>query len=357
MEKGVIERFRSIRTSLVLFFSLVFLSMASTIPTHWLGQAPNWLRAAARVMGADATFRSPLFLALLLAMSLNVTLCTFHRVASRLRSADRVRRRIAWLDACVHLSLILVLIGGGGKALFGSVGTGYLFPGVTVTSFSDPLSGREFPLGFSVVLRERREEYYPLRLRLGVRERATGRKLDQFELAEGTPGRAVASGSPVAVRLLSTDGANVLLDVSSAAGAEKMQLSLSSDAGATATHGPYELVVIAYRRDLRAVGGRIAILEGGRVVREAWLEVNGGVSYRGTQFFLTVWGADQFGNQFLGIQYSRDPLAPVFWAGAVLLAVLLPFFLMLRHRRIPGSEAAELRERQPPLCVDADHQA
>lgn len=335
MGKGVLERFRSIRTALVLFLALVFLSMAATIPTPWLIRVPVWLRTTVKFLGADANFRSPLFIGLLTALTLNVLLCTVHRVLPRLRGG-RPRPRLAWLDAGVHLSLILVLIGGGGKALLGTVGTGYLFPDRPETTFTDPLSGTVFPLGFSVVLRERREEFYPLRVRLGVRERATGKKLHQFEIAEGAAGRAITPGSPVAVRVLSTDGKTVQVAVGSAAGTEeRVHLALSPGAGASAPFDTYELVVIAYRRDLRAVRGRVAILEGERVAREAWLEVNGGVSHRGTKFFLTSWGADQFGNQFLGIQYSRDPLAPVFWAGAGLLAALLPFFLALRRR--PGA--------------------
>jgi len=170
-----------------------------------------------------------------------------------------------------------------------------------------------------------------------VRERATETKLDPFEIVEGTSGRAIAAGFPLAVRVLSTDGKTVLLAVASAIETESVQLSLSPGAGAAAAFGPYELTVIAYRRDLRTVRGRVAILEGERVAREAWLEVNGGVSHRGTHFFLTGWGADQYGNKFLGIQYSRDPSAPVFWAGAVLLTALLPLFLVLRHRRRPSS--------------------
>lgn len=337
MIKRVVERFRSIRTSLVLFPALIILSMVSTLPASWSEQAPNWLRTTARILGVDATFRSPLFLGLLAALALNIMLCTLHRVPPRLRGGTRRRRKVAWLDAGVHLSLIMILVGGGGKALLGSVGTGYLFPDLPETTFTDPLRGTVFPLGFGIVLRERREEYYPLRLRLGVRDRATGRQLQQFEMVEGASGRAIAADSPITARVISTDGTVVLLAVDTAGATERVQLSLSPGVGAAAAVGPYELVAIAYRRDLRTVRGRVAILEGERVVREAWLEVNGGVAHRGTHFFLTGWGADKYGNQFLGIQYSRDPLAPVFWAGAVVLTALLPLFLVLRHRRLSGA--------------------
>ena len=321
----------------MLFLALVLVAMLGTIPPPLLRQAPGWLGATVQFLGVDAISRSPLFVGLLAALVLNILLCTLHRVPPRLRGSDPARRRIAWLDAGMHLSLILVLVGGAGKALLGSVGTGYLFPDLPVTSFTDPLNGTVVPLGFGVVLRQRVEEYHPLRLRMAVRERATGRKLHQFELVEGTAGQAAAADSPIAARVLSTDGTTVLLALGQAEAEERVRLSLSPGAGSTAAFGPYELAVLAYRRDLRTVRGRVALLEGERVAREAWLEVNGGVSYRGTKFFLTAWGADQYGNQYLGIQYSRDPLAPVFWAGAVLFAVLLPLFLLLRHRRLPAT--------------------
>lgn len=337
MGKGVLECFWSLRTSLALFLALILLSMVSTIPFPSAEQTPGWLRSAARLVGVDATFHSPLFLALLAALGLNVVLCTWRRVPARLRGGTRAQRKMAWLDAGVHLSLIMILIGGGGKALLGNVGTGYLFLDLPETTFVEPLSGTVSPLGYGIVLRERRDEFYPLHLRLGVSERATGNKLHQFEIIEGAPGRAIAADSPVAVRVLSTDGNLVLLAAGPAGAERRVQLTLTAGAGPFATFGAYELTVTAYRRDLRTVRGRVALLEEERVVREAWLEINDGVSHRGTKFFITGWGEDEFGNRYLGIQYSQDPLAPVFWAGAVLLAVLVPFFLLLRHRRLPIS--------------------
>jgi len=103
--------------------------------------------------------------------------------------------------------------------------------------------------------------------------------------------------------------------------------------GDPVTAGGFRLAAAAWRRDVKDVRGRVRIIEGERVVHEGWLEVNGALSRRGTSLFLTSWGADEFGNQFLGVQYRRDPAAPVFWAGAILFALALPPFVLLRRRR------------------------
>ena len=75
----------------------------------------------ARAIGVERTFSSPLFLALVAAAALNVAVCTWHRLAPRLRARKGGWR--AFTDLALHGSLLLILAGGAAKGAFGFTGT------------------------------------------------------------------------------------------------------------------------------------------------------------------------------------------------------------------------------------------
>ena len=111
-----------------------------------------------------------------------------------------------------------------------------------------------------------------------------------------------------------------------------MRFSTGSKGPSTAVAGRYGLTLVAWRRDLREVLGRVAIRERGQDVLRDQLRVNGRMRHRGWNLYLTAWGRDEYGNDFAGIQMTRDPGAGFFWFGSVLFSVCLPVFFVLRHR-------------------------
>jgi len=312
---------RSLRLTVPLLFALATLSVAGSLA------GPQVEKAV-----------SPVFLGVVGMLAANISFCTWHRFRIRPRSAAGGRRAVPWLDAAVHFSLVVLIAGGAGKGIWGTVGTGYLFPGTPATTMYLEDPNTDAPLGFTVLLEEKREAYYPLRLKVGVRGAATGEKVALLEVVEGRATSLPDGRLTLSVREVLQNPAAAVMLVRTAGGETAVALPLVAG-GDPVTTGPFRLTAVAWRRDIRDVRGRVKILEGERVVQEGWLEVNGALAHRGTSLFLTSWGADEFGNEFLGVQYRSDPTAPVFWAGAIIFALALPPFVLLRRRRVP---------REPP---------
>lgn len=327
---------RSMKTALVLLILLALFSIAGTINSPLNVGAAGRLHFLWFLLGLSDTYHSPPFIAVSLLLLLNIGVCAWSRVASRLRSGQRKNRSVLWVDAGMHGALVVMAAGGIGKALLGVVGTGYLFLGLPASTMTDPVRMQDLPLGFSATLLERKTDYYPLQLRIGVKEASTGRKLALVEVRQGRPTRLDVEGITLDILKVSDDGGEVLLAAGDPARPERLRFALTNGAGATVPFRTFLLSVIAYRRDVRSVRGLVAIKEEGQTVREDWLEVNKGIEHRGTKLFLVGWSRSPEGpgeEQYLGVQYRRDPAAPVFWAGAVSLSVLLPLFVLLRRRR------------------------
>jgi len=316
----------------VLLIALALLSVGGTLVGDRLREAAPGLRAVALLLGLAETWRSPLYLAAGALLVANLTVCTWQRLRARLGRPGR-RRLVALLDAAVHLSLVLVVAGGAARGAWGRVGTGYLFVGEEAGSMYEESVDRDVPLGFGVRLLERREDFYPLRLRVGVRTAGGGAKVAVLEPREGGGAVALADGSlAVEIRGFVTEPAAVDLLVRAGDDQRQERLSLVAGESAPLAAGPYELTALAWRRDVRSVRGLVQFTEDGRPAGEGWLEVNGSLTHRGTSLFLTAWGEEPPGRPFLGVQYRRDRSAPLFWIGAVLLAVALPPFVALRRR-------------------------
>ncbi|HEY5998015.1 MAG TPA: cytochrome c biogenesis protein ResB [bacterium] len=272
--------------------------------------------AFARAVGLLDGYRSPPFVAVVALLAVNVALCTWRRFRARSAHAARLGWVLTCSDLVLHLSLICVMAGGVGKALWGFVGTQYLFVGVETSSAYDPRTKADVPLGFTLLARERTEEFYPLQLRMGIRD-AAGSKVALLELAEGRPARLPDGSLTVSVQGLDAGSGTVRLTVEHDGRRDAAELVLREGAPPVSL-GAYRGSVVAYRRELKSVGVRVAVLEGGREVKQGWLRMNGRLAHRGTSVFLTGWGRDEFGSEYVGVQVSRDPAAPLFWIGCTL---------------------------------------
>lgn len=300
--------------------------------------------ALGTISGGAERFGSPLFIALVSLLALNVGFCTWHRLPLALRAPSR-RGPAPILDALMHLSLIVLLAGGALKAAQGFVGTQYLFPGQLVTTVRAGGTGAETPIGFGLLLKERAEDYYPANFQIGIRDARTGAKLALLVVREGGEASLPHADLRLAVGAYPGAGQSVKARATSAGVTEEILLETVPGEGAVVRSGDYEIVLVAWRRDLRMVRGRVAVVDGGGEVKEAWLAVGGRIAHRGASVFLTAWGEDPFRNPYLGIQVSRDPGAPVFWAGAVLLAVTMPLYLLVRGT---GASRRAVVGLQPP---------
>ena len=291
---------------------------------------PRFL-AVARAIGLLDTYRSPPFVTLVGLLAVNVALCSWRRL--RVRRAHTARRGLLLIcsDLVLHASVICILAGGVGKAIWGFTGTQYLFVGVETATVYDWSSRADVPLGFGLLARERVEEFYPFQLKVGIKD-AAGRKIALLDLAEGRP--AELPGGAMRVSLLGYDAEAGSAQLAADSGGRRVLASLSVREGSPAVPlGDYSAAPVAYRRELKGVRTRIAVLDGGREVKEEWLTTNDRLAYRETSVFQTGWGRDEFGNLYVGIQVSRDPAAPLFWAGCILFTLSSAMFLFLRQRR------------------------
>lgn len=337
---GLSRLLRSSKLTLALLLLVAPLAAVGTvIPAGrleaYLGQQ-GWpgLLTAARFLGIAGTFRSPVFLLLVTLFCLNVLLCTWHRARPALGS--RERRARGALDAAMHLALVAMIAAGALKAAFGVIGMQYLFEGHEIRSIWVEARQAEVPLEFGLLLKQRAEDYYPLALRIGIRDRSSGREVGLFEVREGAGVRLPGGEMSLALQAHDPAGRRVRLRAATAAATADLDFDLFPGGRISAAFERWEIVIVAWRRDLMRVRGLVQVIDGGRVVKEQWLLPNGRVAHRGWSAYLTAWGADRYQNQYLGIQASRDPAAALFWAGAVLLCGALPAFLVVRRR--PGRD-------------------
>ncbi len=326
------------RLAIILLMGLSALSTAGTLlPTTWRKDVPNPLLEAARFFGLADPFHHPLFISLVCLLCLNIAFCTTRRFTLRRQGAESSpsprRRLLPWLDGGVHLSILVILAGGVIKGTMGFVATQYFFIGVPANTAYEWRTEKEIVLDFAVMPLEKIEEYYPLQARVGVRDAASGDKVALLEIWEGR--EEEVPGGAARVKVLGLDREAGVIRLEAAEGGERADLEAEiREGGRTSfSFGRYTYTLVAYRQEIKTVRTRLVIMEGERVVKEEWIVPNGSVGYRGTNLYQTAWGGDEENNPFVGIQLSRDPGAPVFWTGAVAFAVLLPLFIIVRHRR------------------------
>jgi len=313
----------------------------------------SWFLQPARFFGLVDTYRSPFFILLLILLSLNLLLCSWNRFSRWRTSARRsgggperrsrnAAKRV--LDLMLHLSVVVILAGGVVKGLWSFVGTQNIYVGgATLTAYDWRLE-TDASLGFSVLVKDMVEEFYPLRAKIGVGDAATQRKLALVEVQEGVRTRIPDSESWIEVS--GFDRTSGVMKLTAEAGGRRETLSLESRPGGVATDlfEPFSLTLVAFRQDLKTVRSLIALRDGEGSVKEQWLAPNARIGYKGTSMYQTAWGRDENGKPYVGIQFIRDPGAPFFWVGSVLFSLVLPVFLVIRQPR--QKEAADGVEKK-----------
>jgi len=126
-------------------------------------------------------------------------------------------------------------------------------------------------------------------------------------------------------------------------------LGLAPGPASSADSGGVRFTLVAYRDEERMVSVLLKALTGSGPVVEAWVSPNGSLAVGKLRIFLTAWGRDEFGNPFVGLQVSRDPGAPLFWIGCVILVCALPLQLIVKlRRRVAPTPAPDFPGTSPP---------
>jgi hypothetical protein len=355
MPRSVLSALRSGRTALLLLLSTAVLAGVGTLSTPERRQAFFTMAAgdsglaAARAVGLVDVFHGALFVSLLGAVATSVTVCTWSRLplAGVLVPGfpgSRRRRLLVLVDAAMHCAVVVVLVAAEFKALYGFTGTKNVHVGLSTESVYEGGAGSEVPLGFEVVVESQTKAYYPVLAKIGVTETANGRRVGLLTVREA--GGFVSRGSELNVgNLRFDDEASLIeLEVRQRGDSQRVRFELAPGKQAAVLAGRYGLTLVAWRRDLREVGSGISIREQGQIVARRLLRVNERLSHRGWNIYLTGWGRDDYGSDYVGLQVTREPGASAFWVGSALLGVCVPAFLLLRHgktrRKDGGGDSA-----------------
>ncbi len=340
----LLDRLASPGFTLVLFLAAAaFCAVGTLVPQ---GRPPGeYLAARGRMagpwiiaLGLDHWFQSlpfAVFLSLFLAA---VLLCLLRRGRAYLRLSMRAGVSLAgvrgWSFIVLHLGLVLTFGAGALSSVTGYIGTANIRVGEVEDVFYNWRSARDEKLPFAVRVASARPEYYPARLRLGIRDKS-GREIGLWEAVEGVPLAVPPLGATVTPRRFDAERVRLELEVRPDGPGEGKTVAVSSASGNAAAVGDREVVLVGWRRSLRMVSSDIEIWEGGRPAASSRVSVNHPFSHGGYRIYQRDLGADESGRPYAGYQVVREPGLPLVWLGFV--AVLLGAAGFAAARMVPRS--------------------
>lgn len=199
------------------------------------------------------------------------------------------------------------------------------------------------PLGFSLLLQRRIDDFGPIDIRVSVRDRATGAEHGLLELRENGQARQLP-GTDLFLELdrFDDETGDMLLRARNTVGDGRLVFSIGHEPQAEVEFGKYALTLNAHRipsADLRT-RCKIAILEGNDIVLESWLEEGAELRWRGVRIRHAGKGEAPDGTPHVVFQATKQPGKPFFWLALVFLA-----FAMLR---LPSLRASRPQQSGPP---------
>ncbi|GAB4369947.1 MAG: hypothetical protein Kow00128_16610 [Deltaproteobacteria bacterium] len=294
--------------------------------------------------GAFALFRSPLFLAPVALLLLNILVCA----GTRLKTLS-FRARRTWSFSGIHLGLLLLIAGLAVDGLYGFVGTRYYPVGVPASDYFNWRTNRDERFPFSILVADAEVFFHPRNLRIGLKG-GTGKKIGLFTVREGVPFRAGDPPITVIPRTFDPETKTLLFDAE--VGGKRMA-GLSAGKEGSALVGGFVVVPVSFA-DPEPSGYRLRVRfdRPGGEAREAEIGSNRPVSFDGISFCLVDLSVDRYGNRIVGLQMTREPGAGLFWAGGILFGISLLFRFLGGWRRAAESsgeteEAAGSGEASP----------
>ncbi|GAB4236681.1 MAG: hypothetical protein OHK0028_13710 [Deltaproteobacteria bacterium] len=268
-------------------------------------------------------FRSPLFLLPAGLLVLNVLFC----VVPRLRKMSFRDPRTGSF-AGIHLGLLLLAAGLAVDGAAGFVGTQYFPVGVPYAGYHNWRTGRDETLPFTVTVTASEVRFHPRNLQVGVKD-AAGRKVGLFVVREGGSFEVPGAGLIVTPVKFDEERKTLLLDVSTG-GAR--WVGLAATPGTPATIGGYSIVPVAYfNPEPSGYVANVRFASPGRAPEDTTLRINRPANFGGLSFSIVDLNRDAYGNAVVGLQMTREPGAPLFWAGALLFSFCLALHLVLKH--------------------------
>ena len=322
---------------MVRFLSSTKLTVALCLLLSAEGVAGSLLYRGNTAQGAGGAFhlfRSPLFLVPAALLLLNILFCG----GSRLRTLS-ARSPRSWSFAGIHLGLLLMIAGLAVDGLYGFVGTRYFPVGVPASDYFNWRTNRDETLPFTVEVTDARVDFHPVNLRIGLKD-LEGNKVGVYTVREGVPFRA--GDPPVTVTPRRFDPSTNTLSFDAVSDGKRMT-GLSAGKEGSAPVGRYVVVPVAFANpepsDFRL---RVRFTPPGQGARETEIRVNHPASFGGIFFCLVNLDVDRYRNAIVGLQITREPGSPLFWAGSILFALSL--LAHLAGKRRPAAEPRDAGE-------------
>lgn len=319
------------------FLSSTRLTIALCLVLAAVGIAGSFLyggNTAVEQRGVGGLFHSPLFVVPSFLLLLNVGVCVF----SKLRAgAFRGIRAVTFLG--LHAGLVLLAAGMivDGRSSF--IGTAYYRVGQPSASHFDWRANADRSFPFTVEVTGFEQWNHPLRLRVGIQDR-DGKKIGLVEGREGSRLRVPGTSLSLVPRAFDPDRKELTFDAD--AGGESAA-GLRAGPGGAAAPGGYRIVPVAWG-DPEVAGYRVDVrfVRSGHPDATREIRVNRPASFGGITFSLTDTRIDEYGYRIVGLQMTREPGAPWFWAGSVLFGASLLANLSRRYRKRGGAAAPAL---------------
>lgn len=160
-----------------------------------LPNAETWFRAAA-IFGFTHVFSSWWFIGLLFILAGGLAACSAARLFAAARSTG-VEARRHFCSGLVHSSLVLILLGGLVRVVFGASGTVTLREGEIAAEFTS--AGRTLPLPFAMRLERFDVETEPAARPLAGTETVLGASLKNLKSTVTITGAAAATREVISV--------------------------------------------------------------------------------------------------------------------------------------------------------------
>ncbi|RJP25192.1 MAG: hypothetical protein C4529_00995 [Deltaproteobacteria bacterium] len=271
-------------------------------------------------------FRSPLFLVPGALLLLNMLFCVVPKIREMPPGSPRT-----WTFASLHLGILLLSAGLAWDGMSGFVGTQYYPVGQPYAGHRDWRAEKDGTFPFTVEVASAEVRYHPINLQIGVKDSA-GRKVGLFVAREGVPIAVGNGGMVVTPRKFEVDGKKLLLEAD-VGGKRVGGLIATENSPATVTG--YSIVPVAFH-DPEPSGyiATVRFRHTGRPPEERTLRINAPASFEGITFCIVSMDRDRYGNTIVGLQMTREPGAPLFWAGALLFGAALVGQMSLKMMRV-----------------------
>ncbi|PLX75328.1 MAG: hypothetical protein C0615_07995 [Desulfuromonas sp.] len=251
-----------------------------------------------------------------------------------LASRGRVGR---WGSTIVHISLLIVMIGGiAGE--FGFVGTQFVPEGQGTTTCYDWDLEMDRPIGFELRVDRFRLEYYPIDLKFGVYNPETRELIREYVTTEGETVELPLEG--LSAEVVDFEPFDKALTLDLYRNGQKIGSYRSLPGDSKEQQPPsfldqfFVIKPMGFRDPMiRQFLADVSVLENGEVkIDKQRMMINHPLDYKGVRVFITAHNQDEFGFWSVGFQFTHDPGEWLVWTGSILLVLGLLCAFAIRYR-------------------------